>query len=145
MSWSPNEPSSFHIPRNSRHSLDSLKIPLAIRWHSTTGSSSEYTIRRAHVMFIALIRLAKPDSKIHLVRSFLFSQLFEGLSVSPSCCSNRMTKNCLLTEPQHNPGVNCSKTVLLAGSTICSHLFSLNQPSRMPHKPRPNRHAREEV
>ena len=76
-----NEPSSSHVPRDSRHSLYSLKIPLAIRWHSTTGSSSEDTIRRAHVMFISLIRLAKPDSEIHLVRSFLFSQLFEGLTV----------------------------------------------------------------
>ena len=35
-------------------------------------------------MFISLIRLAKPDSEIHLVRSFLFSQLFEGLTVSSS-------------------------------------------------------------
>ena len=145
MTWPPNEPSSFHVPRNSRHSLYSLKIPLAIRWHSTTGSSSEDTIRRAHVMFISLIRLAQPDSKIHLVRSFLFPQLFESLSVSSSSCSNRMTKNRLLTKPQHNPGVDCSKAILIAGSTIGSHLVSFNQPCRVPYKPRPNRHTREEM
>ena len=33
-------------------------------------------------VFICLICLAKPDSEIHLVRSFLFSQLFEGLTFS---------------------------------------------------------------
>ena len=75
---------------------------MPIGLHSPASPRSEDAIRRSHVVLICLIRLAKPDSDIHLVRGFLFSQLFEGLSISSSCRSNRMTKDCLLTKPQHD-------------------------------------------
>ena len=104
--------SRFHWPSDGiRRQVRAVKIP------------------SAHVMFISLIRLAKPDSEIHLVRSFLFSQLFEGLTVSSSSRSNRMTKDRLLTKPQHDPRVGCSKAILTTGSTIHWLSFGIVQPA----------------
>ena len=118
---SSKRPQCLPSSRSKPSSCD-IEIPL---WHSTAGSSSEDAIT---MLFICLICLAKPDSEIHLVRSFLFSQLFEGLTASSHSRSNRMTKDSLLTKSQHDPREDCSKAILVAGSTNGSHLVSFNQP-----------------
>ena len=128
---------SFHVAGYSFHGLHCIQLPLVIGWHSRACPRGQ----DPSVSYV--LRIQIPMSI--LFRRFLFSQLFESLTVSSRCRFNWMTKDCLLTEPMHDPSVACSRAILVARAAIGSHLVTFNWPSRVLCKVLPDRHAREEV